>query len=138
MNRDATSFQPLDNSSLRTQIEIRVRDAVLNGSLRSGDRIVESTIAGQLGVSRAPVREALSALEREGLIVLSPRPGRVFADVEIDIPRPRTLELKQSELGFQYSAKLRRSLAEGAAAAGIDLATQETESLASDEEVIAR
>jgi hypothetical protein len=51
----------------------------------------------------------------------------IFADVEIDIPRPRSLELKQSEVGFRYSAKLRKALADGAAQSGVDLATQETE-----------
>jgi NitT/TauT family transport system ATP-binding protein len=61
------------------------------------------------------------------VLVLSPRPGSIFADIEIDIPRPRSLELKQSEVGFRYSAKLRKALAEGAEAAGVDLTTQETE-----------
>jgi hypothetical protein len=35
-------------------------------------------------------------------------------------------------VGFKYSAKLRRALAEGAAAVGVDLASQETESLSAD------
>ncbi len=74
------NFQPLGNSSLREQIEQRVRDAILDGDLRTGERIVESTLAEQLGVSRAPVREALSALERDGLITLIPRRGYFVAE----------------------------------------------------------
>ena len=75
MTEISKGFQPLDSFSLRDQIEQRVREAILSGSLRSGERVVESTVAEQMGVSRAPVREALSALEREGLIILSPRRG---------------------------------------------------------------
>jgi len=92
-------------------------------------RIWKATDAAVLFVTHS-IDEAVFLSDR--VIVLSPRPGRVFAEVEIDIPRPRDLELKQSEVGFVYSAKLRRALAEGAAAMGIDLATQETESLTSD------
>jgi DNA-binding GntR family transcriptional regulator len=47
----------------------------LSGSLRPGEHLVETNIAEQLGVSRAPVREALSALEREGIIFYLPRRG---------------------------------------------------------------
>ena len=41
---------------------------ILTGFYRPGDRMVETEIAGRLGVSRGPVREALLALERRGLI----------------------------------------------------------------------
>ena len=75
MSNESNSFQPLNNFSLREQTERRVRDAILSGSFSSGERIVESAIAEQLGISRAPVREALSALEREGLIIQIPRRG---------------------------------------------------------------
>lgn len=74
------NFQPLGNSSLREQIEQRVREAILDGDLGIGEHIVESTLAEQLGVSRAPVREALSALERDGLITLIPRRGYFVAE----------------------------------------------------------
>ena len=42
-----------------------IRKAVLNGTLRPGERIVEQQLAEQLNVSRTPVREALFKLERE-------------------------------------------------------------------------
>ena len=75
MAKESNNFQPLNSSSLRKQTEQRVRTAILNGSFSSGERIVESTIAEHLGISRAPVREALSALEREGLVIQIPRRG---------------------------------------------------------------
>jgi NitT/TauT family transport system ATP-binding protein len=92
-------------------------------------RIWKETDAAVLFVTHS-IDEAVFLSDR--VIVLTPRPGRVHTDVEIDIPRPRALELKQNEVGFKYSAKLRRALAEGAAAVGIDLASQETESIGPD------
>jgi DNA-binding GntR family transcriptional regulator len=68
-------LKPIDNSGLRNQIEEQVRNAIVDGFLKPGDHLVESAIAEQLQLSRAPVREALSALEREGIIVYFPRRG---------------------------------------------------------------
>jgi DNA-binding GntR family transcriptional regulator len=73
--------------NLRTHIEQQVRKAILNGTFKPGERLVETAIAEQLGVSRAPVREALSALEREGIVVNVPRRGYSvidFTDKDID------------------------------------------------------
>lgn len=75
MSNQSNNFQRLNNFSLREQTEKSLRDAIISGSFSSGERIVESTIAEQLGISRAPVREALFALEREGLINQIPRRG---------------------------------------------------------------
>lgn len=68
-------LKPIDNSGLRNQIEEQVRNAIVDGFLKPGDHLVELAIAEQLQLSRAPVREALSALEREGIIVYFPRRG---------------------------------------------------------------
>lgn len=68
-------LKPIDNSGLRNQIEEQVRTAIVDGYLKPGDHLIESAIAEQLQLSRAPVREALSALERDGIIVYFPRRG---------------------------------------------------------------
>lgn len=80
MNRSASNFHPIDSASLREQIEQQIRTAILNGSFGPGEHLVETTIAEELGVSRAPVREALSALEREGVILYVPRKGYFVVD----------------------------------------------------------
>jgi DNA-binding GntR family transcriptional regulator len=54
-----------------------LRQEILRGELAPGDLLAESAVAVRLGVSRVPVREALFALEREGLVVFSPT-GRAF------------------------------------------------------------
>jgi DNA-binding GntR family transcriptional regulator len=66
--------------NLREQIEKEVRSAIIKGRFKPGERLIESTIAAEMGVSRAPVREVLSALEREGLVVNVPRRGNFVVD----------------------------------------------------------
>jgi len=53
----------------------QLRQAITGGALHPGQRLVESKVAARLGVSRAPVREAIRALEREGLLRSVPRRG---------------------------------------------------------------
>lgn len=50
---------------------------ILGGELAPGERLVESRLSERLGVSRPPVREALQAVEREGLVVRAGRRGMV-------------------------------------------------------------
>src|SRR5438093_2178733 len=45
-----------------------VRRAIVAGELRDGDRVSEASLAESLGVSRAPVRDAIRVLVREGLL----------------------------------------------------------------------
>ena len=61
--------------SLRQEVGDRLRDRLIQGDLRPGERINESTLSVELGVSRTPLREALLLLEREGLIRSQPAQG---------------------------------------------------------------
>ncbi|MGC8839343.1 MAG: GntR family transcriptional regulator [Anaerolineae bacterium] len=89
-----TLFEPLAVLNLRDHIEEKLRAAILRGTFKPGDHLVETTIAEQLGVSRAPVREALSALERAGLVVCVPRKGYFVIDfTEKDIEEIYSLRL---------------------------------------------
>lgn len=49
-----------------------LREAILDGRLKPGQRIVASQVAEELGVSRMPVREALTRLEMEGFVAITP------------------------------------------------------------------
>lgn len=51
------------------QVYGQLRDLIVEGTLAPGSRIVETEIAGRLGVSRTPVREALQRLQREGFVI---------------------------------------------------------------------
>jgi DNA-binding GntR family transcriptional regulator len=78
---ERAQLRPLDVANLRDHIEQQISNAILNGVFRSGERLVESAVAETLGVSRAPVREALAALEREGLVFQVPRRGYFVVDL---------------------------------------------------------
>ena len=54
------------------QVYARLRDLIVQGLLAPGSRIVETEIAGRLGVSRTPVREALQRLQQEGYVMGAP------------------------------------------------------------------
>lgn len=56
------------SGSLTTDQYLRIRDDILNGGFPIGQRLLETTLAIRYGVSRTPVREALVALQQDGLI----------------------------------------------------------------------
>ncbi|MFP8966144.1 GntR family transcriptional regulator [Pokkaliibacter sp. CJK22405] len=62
-------------STLRTEVGEKLRKAILDRELAPGSKIVESKLATLFGVSRAPLREAISALVEEGLIIHEPFSG---------------------------------------------------------------
>ncbi|HEY3333013.1 MAG TPA: GntR family transcriptional regulator [Capsulimonadaceae bacterium] len=66
---------PLTKTDLTYQAEIALYDAIVSGRLHPGERINEEQIADSLGISRGPLREALSALTRRGLAVKIPNRG---------------------------------------------------------------
>jgi len=60
-----------------------LRQAIVAGQLRPGQRVPQEEIAGQLGVSVAPVREALRILEQEGQVTYLPRRGYFVTVLEV-------------------------------------------------------
>ncbi len=59
---------PIENVPLRVQVANRLRGAILSGRLRPGTALVETALAEQMNVSRAPIREAIQILENDGLV----------------------------------------------------------------------
>ena len=88
----------IDGRSRRHWVVDALREAIASGDLRPGDRLVEADIALQMGVSRAPVREALRQLEQEGLVISYPYRGTEVLGVskeeveEVLVPIRLTLE----------------------------------------------
>lgn len=58
-----------------------LRDAILTGKLKPGERLMEIQLAEKLGVSRTPVREAMKKLEQENFIEMVPRKGAYVKDI---------------------------------------------------------
>lgn len=66
---------------------LRLRDLILDGTLKPGERLFELAVVERLGVSRTPVRAALSKLEDEGLLEAQPGGGyavRAFSRQDVD------------------------------------------------------
>ncbi len=61
------------------EVATELRELILSGRLGSGERIDQDAVADSHGMSRLPVREALIALEQEGLVVNTPRRGAYVA-----------------------------------------------------------
>jgi DNA-binding GntR family transcriptional regulator len=82
-----------EHSPLRDQVVTELRQAILSGRLKPGDRLVEGRLADELGVSRNPVREAIRALASEGLIEVTARRGAAVATMTEQEAR-ETIELR--------------------------------------------
>ena len=66
---------------LRDVVFNTLRQAILRGELKPGERLMEIHLANQLGVSRTPIREAIRKLELEGLVTMIPRRGAEVAQI---------------------------------------------------------
>lgn len=66
---------------LRDVVFNTLRQAILRGELKPGERLMEIKLANKLGVSRTPIREAIRKLELEGLVLMIPRKGAEVADI---------------------------------------------------------
>ena len=76
-----TNLPQIKSSSIREQTLDTLRDAILTGELKPGDALTETDIATQLGVSRAPIREALRILNSEGLVETIPYHGTTVREL---------------------------------------------------------
>lgn len=68
---------------LRDVVFNSLRQAILRGDLKPGERLMEIQLANRLGVSRTPVREAIRKLELEGLVQMIPRKGAEVAKITV-------------------------------------------------------
>ncbi len=80
-------------ASLEARVYSELQEAILQGRFKSGEALTENAVSEQLGVSRTPVRGALSRLSEEGLVELVPNRGAVVVGITrediVDIYRIR-------------------------------------------------
>jgi DNA-binding GntR family transcriptional regulator len=72
---ESAFLKPASRQNLSDSITDSLRDAIFGGHFRPGQRLAEAQLASSLKVSRAPVREALSFLQQEGLVSRTPSGG---------------------------------------------------------------
>lgn len=80
-------FSPLTRRTIGDEVLDTLRKSIVAGAFAPGDHLAEGNLARQLAVSRAPVREAMMQLEREGLLVFDKRGAarvKVFTDEDFN------------------------------------------------------
>jgi DNA-binding GntR family transcriptional regulator len=112
---------------LRQSVYDALIDLIVGGELPPGQHLVETDIAGQLGVSRQPIREALHRMEAEGWVDLRPSQGafvHIPTDSEVDelLDVRELLEVETARLAARNAdsdavARLRKLWQEGQSAA---------------------
>lgn len=76
MKLNENEYMPLRDVVFNT-----LRQEIIHGELKPGERLLEIPLAEKLGVSRTPIREAIRKLELEGLVVMLPRRGATVAGI---------------------------------------------------------
>jgi len=69
------------HGSLREQVFVQIEEDIINGRYLEGEKITESMLCNDLGVSRTPIREAIRQLELEGLVESIPNKGIVVTGI---------------------------------------------------------
>src|SRR5437773_9826223 len=77
-------LSPVRRPSLPEAVAQKLRDAILVGQLKPGDRLVEQKLAGSLGIGQPTLREALKELEFQGFVRKSPKKGTYVTKVTLD------------------------------------------------------
>ncbi|MBS7305935.1 MAG: GntR family transcriptional regulator [Lachnospiraceae bacterium] len=81
MSKNSLSLQTDEFLPLRDEVFNTLREKILKGVYKPGERLMEIHLADQLGVSRTPIREAIRMLELEGLVKMVPRKGAQVAKI---------------------------------------------------------
>lgn len=81
MTAEASSPMPDSGVGLKQAVAQEIRRQIFAGEIKPGTRVDQDAIAGRVGVSKLPVREALIALEGEGVIQMIPRRGAFVASL---------------------------------------------------------
>jgi len=71
----------LISTTVRAQAADELRDRILTGRLRPGDRLDLDQLTAEFGISRTPIREALLELSYEGLVAITPRSGMAVVGI---------------------------------------------------------
>lgn len=72
------------HQTLQEVVSDTLRNLILNGTFKPGQRLRQDELADQLGVSTMPIREALRRLEAEGLVTTLPRRGAIVSELRIE------------------------------------------------------
>lgn len=111
MNQEQTIIinKRITRNSLSAQAVNLLRDAIINGQIPQGTKLVERTVAELLGISRAPARDALIELERDGLIVTKSSGRHVIELSKHDIKELLQIRLALETLALELAIQNKSS-----------------------------
>jgi DNA-binding GntR family transcriptional regulator len=93
LGTNSSGLLPVSSVSRREAVMNEIRRAIVLGTLKPGEKLTESRLAAALNVSRPTIREALTQLAQEGLLIQEPYRGLRVADLDpdaiMDIARTR-------------------------------------------------
>lgn len=72
---ESNSLSPAMNQGLRQIVYEKLKEAIVDGTIKPGSKLSEIELAERMAVSRTPVREAIRQLAQTGLVTLTPRRG---------------------------------------------------------------
>src|SRR5690348_222848 len=78
------TLSPVRFPSLPEAVAQKLRDAILAGQLKPGERLVEQKLAGSLGIGQPTLREALKELEFQGFVRKSPKKGTYVTQLTLE------------------------------------------------------
>jgi DNA-binding GntR family transcriptional regulator len=93
-----------NRDTLHLKVSNVIREAIIRGDFKPGERLKQSELADTLGVSRMPIREAFRKLESEGLIELEPHKGAIVKSIQVnDIEEIYTLRAELEKMAVYQS-----------------------------------
>lgn len=95
----------LDRATLSTQAADLLRNAIIRGEIPPGTKIVERQVAKMLNISRAPARDALMTLEKEGLVISRPDARYVIELAEQDVNEMHQVRLVLELLAIDLASQ---------------------------------
>ena len=78
---NGSSAYAISHQSLGKTVADRLRFLILSGEIPAGQHLIETDLAAKMGVSRGPVREAITKLEHEGFVQIVPRQGAFVLEI---------------------------------------------------------
>lgn len=98
----------IKRKTLKTQVYKRLKDSIILGEIRPGDRLIEEKISSELQVSRSPIREAIRMLEKDGLLLVNSSGGVTVVEPTIeDFRSLYECRVEMESLAAYYAAQRR-------------------------------
>ncbi|SDQ66752.1 DNA-binding transcriptional regulator, GntR family [Curtobacterium sp. UNCCL20] len=113
------SSAPTEHQLLRDTVRHKIHDAIMDGTLEPGERLNDDELIAWLGVSRTPIREALSQLARAGLIEMAPN-----RYTRVTTPNPSEVVEALQTLGVLFGGVVRLAVPRLTASAKKKILTQ--------------